>query len=475
MAGNQIIDRRTVAIPGPTGDVTPEALAAQAAAESARDEAIHAAENSGNLAGATAKTVPADQMASVSLDGPLNARVAHFEIPRGLPGVNAVPADEAVATYLTTADSQTAVAADGRIADQVSTPGSLTVGALHGWRTGSGAHAVFIGDSITQGYKSSDTAHRWSTLLSQRLGWVEHNYAVGGAGYTVVGQSSTGRFDMQCDTAAASTDYDHSQVAFAFLMGGVNDGAPTGDTLNAALARAAASVQTLRAAFPNARIITGMGYSGWLDKTKHSLGNTGIISRLAYYRAMESALAQAGAEVVPSVWRWLAFNPAWVDEDSVHPNDSGYARIADLLSQVVAGSYAEPFVLPSTAATAGMSFGPYVTENTVVYDIVGDMMYVKGAVTVTLPSDVSTGTDVSCQLLVLPPFFRVGAYFPLGPVVMLYANNAYGASGYLQFSPMDTERRASLSASVRRSNNNVAPGDIVKFFLALNLPAYGVL
>lgn len=42
MAGNQIIDRRTVAIPGPTGDVTPAALAAQEAAEEARGGAERA-------------------------------------------------------------------------------------------------------------------------------------------------------------------------------------------------------------------------------------------------------------------------------------------------------------------------------------------------------------------------------------------------------------------------------------------------
>lgn len=39
MAGNQIIDRRVVAIPGPTGSVTPEAVAARNAAKEYRDQA----------------------------------------------------------------------------------------------------------------------------------------------------------------------------------------------------------------------------------------------------------------------------------------------------------------------------------------------------------------------------------------------------------------------------------------------------
>lgn len=80
MAGNQIIDRRTVAIPGPTG-------------------------RAAKITGTSATSVPADQPAAVSMSGPDTDRQFAFQIPRGLPGVNAVPADEAVAAYLSAPDS----------------------------------------------------------------------------------------------------------------------------------------------------------------------------------------------------------------------------------------------------------------------------------------------------------------------------------------------------------------------------------
>ncbi len=72
--------------------------------------------DTGSLAFATAESVPADQPASVQMQGLMSNRGAHFKIPRGLPGVNAVAADEAVAAYLAASDSDTRGAASGVIA-----------------------------------------------------------------------------------------------------------------------------------------------------------------------------------------------------------------------------------------------------------------------------------------------------------------------------------------------------------------------
>ncbi|WP_136054366.1 hypothetical protein [Microbacterium sp. K24] len=55
----------------------------------------------------TVETLPADQPAEVEMTGPDQGRAFHFKTPRGLPGVNAVENDEAVATYLGASDSDT--------------------------------------------------------------------------------------------------------------------------------------------------------------------------------------------------------------------------------------------------------------------------------------------------------------------------------------------------------------------------------
>lgn len=59
------------------------------------------------ITGATAQSVAADQPAEVIAGGTPNARSFTFKVPRGLPGENAVPSDEATATRIAALDSQT--------------------------------------------------------------------------------------------------------------------------------------------------------------------------------------------------------------------------------------------------------------------------------------------------------------------------------------------------------------------------------
>lgn len=61
--------------------------------------------NTGVLAYVTAETVPADQPASAAMVGPEDNRGAHIQVPRGLPGLNAVPTDEAVSVMLGAEDT----------------------------------------------------------------------------------------------------------------------------------------------------------------------------------------------------------------------------------------------------------------------------------------------------------------------------------------------------------------------------------
>jgi len=132
----EVKDVVQVGIPGSAGTVTPAAQAALAAGELARDAAIaaqeaaeFAAEHSGNLASATAVTLSPDAPATVVLEGPLDARNARFGIPRGLPGVNAVENDAAVATYLRSEGTQARQAASERIAAEVAGRSAKAVGA----------------------------------------------------------------------------------------------------------------------------------------------------------------------------------------------------------------------------------------------------------------------------------------------------------------------------------------------------------
>lgn len=64
----------------------------------------------GTLSSASAESVPAGENAQVVMSGTVEVKHAHFKIPRGLPGVNGVENDEAMALLLGASDSDTGVA-----------------------------------------------------------------------------------------------------------------------------------------------------------------------------------------------------------------------------------------------------------------------------------------------------------------------------------------------------------------------------
>lgn len=61
----------------------------------------------GTLSSVTAEAVPAGSPAAVIMSGTPEVKHAHFEIPRGLPGTNAIENDAAVAAYVGAFDSAT--------------------------------------------------------------------------------------------------------------------------------------------------------------------------------------------------------------------------------------------------------------------------------------------------------------------------------------------------------------------------------
>lgn len=88
---------------GEPGSNLPEWIQTVADAREARDEAEFAAGSVTALAVGDTLTLPPETPADVVLAGAPGAPVLNFKIPegkRGLPGVNAVPADEAVAAYV---------------------------------------------------------------------------------------------------------------------------------------------------------------------------------------------------------------------------------------------------------------------------------------------------------------------------------------------------------------------------------------
>lgn len=179
--------------------------------------------DTGTFASASAVSVPAEQSASVTMSGPETARHVAFEIPRGLPGVNAVANDTATAGYLAATDSAThaeAVAlADGRIDSFMAAQRSHQVVGL------------FMGDSFTNnatGFPISE-----SYTARSFIGWAKYRAR---ALFTAVNRGVGGDHlpGMRDRLAADLTTYN---PGFVHILGGIND-PRQGQTL-------AASIQAL--------------------------------------------------------------------------------------------------------------------------------------------------------------------------------------------------------------------------------------
>ena len=405
---DQIIDKRTVAIPGPIGTVTPQVQALHDETKAYRDQAETFAGQS------------------------------HDQL------------DQATTSLLT--DTTTHAR-----------------GALDDWRYGTGAHAVFIGDSITQGYLASDTAHRWTTLTSKAFGWTEHNYGIGGSGFIASGQADYGRFDNQAAHAAADTSYDRNRVAWVFIEGGVNDSAVTADAIAQAQSTAKATVAALRATYPNARLMAVIAPCGSLDPAAHTLGNTPIVNRLPYFTAMMATMASLGCMTLPG-YRYLSTNVNYQSSDRVHPNDAGYALIAAYVANAVQGTPMPPTIADNKPGW-DMTIAPGITGS--VRQSVGlDSLTISGNVSYTVQDGDSYIGQRAISIPVMTIPVKCYVMSPLFITVPCAVNGDWdNTRGWIQVGGSSPR---GLGMHLLKPGTGVfARGDVISSQLYARMPLYG--
>ena len=178
---------------------------------------------------------------------------------------------------------------------------------------------VVLGDSYVSGLGASVEALRWSSRVASSRGWLEANLGRGGTGWaTTSGVSGCGlSLCPTVETMAAAAVAARPDVVL--VSAGRND--------LAAYAVSPGSVQTaiertltaLRAGLPKARIVV---ISPMWDS---SAVNPGIPVMAGW---IQQSAAAHGAQFVSGASSWLLGHPEWIF-DGVHPNDAGYAQIAD--------------------------------------------------------------------------------------------------------------------------------------------------
>jgi len=173
---------------------------------------------------------------------------------------------------------------------------------------------AFYGDSYTLGTGASDPSKRWSSIICGRRGWNEFNPSVNGLGF-VRNRAAYGVDEPSMIVAK------HPDIVFVTM--GLNDNfayATGGDAPKQIHRAIVGDLAGLKKQLPEARFIVVEPF-WYTDERPHSLA---VISGW-----VKAEAAVIGADYIPFASHWIEHHPEWMADDGLHPNDAGYARIAD--------------------------------------------------------------------------------------------------------------------------------------------------
>lgn len=324
---------------------------------------------------------------------------------------------------------------------------------------------LFIGDSITQGFRASSVDKRWSTLVTKAIGGIEKNVAVGGAGFVAQGSTNTGRFDLQAAQFVRDTSFDHNAVRLIFVEGGVNDNP---EKISDGAIACKAMLNALKQAFPHAMIVGIIGLSCWLDSTTHSTGNIPISHRRKYYQAMRQIMADNGCEVLTGEMM-ISRNKKYASDDYVHPNDAGYQMIASFVLSLLAGR-AIDYDDSVLDFKWDLTILPNISGN--IYEMVrGEFVHYSGRLIYTVTEgDAIAGTNrASVSLATIPPRTKIEQ--TLYNVGYLYIGESYYSfAGYNGIAASNN----SFFINVQKSSGMFANGDKITLDVNTTLPVFGI-
>ncbi|MGI5186791.1 SGNH/GDSL hydrolase family protein [Promicromonospora sp. CA-289599] len=170
---------------------------------------------------------------------------------------------------------------------------------------------LFVGDSYTVGQGTTSPELRWSTRVSEEMGWEELNVAVGGTGF-VKGNSKRDNYPTQL----RSVPWD--SVDIVVIAGGQNDFKALRKDAGRVFDAVADTYALAALRFPEAEIVA-VGPS-----TPRAIG----LEARALDSAVRAAAAANGATYV-SLLDPNIVQGGLVHADGVHTTDMGNARIAE--------------------------------------------------------------------------------------------------------------------------------------------------
>ena len=207
----------------------------------------------------------------------------------------------------------------------VDNPGMLRSGAR------AGSIIVWIGGPITAGGGAGSDADRMSTLASAQLGLTEKNYA------SVTAKVSDGLV-TRCYAARDDTSYDHAQVAYVVLAGGLED--PV-SALATVIAKARDAANECRKAFPQARIIWAASPGSLAGMDDAKLADTSTVTAAILGQARATDCLAVNLRTVLGVDTSL-------QATGILPNEAGHERLAESIVDAIRDDQGEPVDQPIT-------------------------------------------------------------------------------------------------------------------------------
>lgn len=207
------------------------------------------------------------------------------------------------------------------------------VDTTHLLRSGSraGNLIVWVGGPVTNGGGASTSSKRMSSIASRDLNLTEKNYASANA--TVSNGLVT-----RCYAARDDKSYDHNQVAYVVLAGGLED--PI-SALATVISKTRDAINECRKAFPSARIVWAAGPGCITGATIEARNDqTTVINAITSTARRMDALT-LNLRSVCGVDRTL-------QSSGILPNDEGHARLAETIVDAIRDDQGEPIDQPIT-------------------------------------------------------------------------------------------------------------------------------
>ena len=193
--------------------------------------------------------------------------------------------------------------------------GVLTVTGCTAPSPSDGASVAFYGDSYTLGTGASAPEHRWSTIVSERRNWNEFNPSVNGLGFYA------NRDDLDLPGQIIESDPD-----IVFVTMGLNDNFSYDYDAETIHAQIDTDIDRLASELPDAHLIVLEPF--WYNDNRPD--SVEVI--IGWVR---DAAVRVNADYIPGASHWIEGHPEWMAVDQLHPNDEGYAAMAESMEKAL--------------------------------------------------------------------------------------------------------------------------------------------